>query len=101
VREVDHRRQVDGLQCSSPPPTTNTSCPCKSAGHDILIRRSRKGVAEPSPVVTVAFRDLAAKDPLPYFSLDHGYAYLWPFRVTRESATGQLRRDGTVPPRWS
>ena len=48
----------------------------------IFKRRFRNRVAEPSPVVTVAFRDLATKAPLANFSADHGYAYLWPFPET-------------------
>lgn len=37
---------------------------------------------EPIPiVVTVTFRDLIHNDPLKYFSLENGYAYLWPFET--------------------
>lgn len=45
----------------------------------ILSRLSRRANSEPDVVVTVAFRDLAANDPLANFSPDHGYAYVWPF----------------------
>lgn len=46
----------------------------------IFKRLLRKG-GSPTTVVTVAFRDLDAKDPLANFSPEYGYAYLWPFSI--------------------
>lgn len=40
---------------------------------------SKKAKAPQQRIVTVAFRDLTARDPLNNFSLAHGYAYIWPF----------------------
>jgi hypothetical protein len=60
----------------------------------IFNRQSRKKIAERSPVVTVAFRDLTTKDPLANFSPDHGYAYLWPFPETPRVG------DWAVAPGW-
>ena len=45
----------------------------------IFSRLFRRANSEPDVVVTVAFRDLASKDPLANFSPEHGYAYVWPF----------------------
>ena len=39
----------------------------------------RKAKAPRQPVVTVAFRELDARDPLANFSPPYGYAYIWPF----------------------
>lgn len=62
-------------------------------GMGLFSRRSRKAATSPKPavraspkpavrastVVTVAFRDLGARHALRNFSMDRGYAYLWPF----------------------
>lgn len=44
-----------------------------------VFKRLLRKVSPPSTVVTVAFRNLDAKDPLANFSPENGYAYLWPF----------------------
>ncbi|MGC0252687.1 hypothetical protein [Pseudactinotalea sp. Z1748] len=44
-----------------------------------IFKRLLRKVTSPTTVVTVAFRDLDAKDPLANFSPEYGYAYLWPF----------------------
>lgn len=46
-----------------------------------IVKRLLRKATAPTTVVTVAFRDLDAKDPLANFSPEYGYAYLWPFSV--------------------
>lgn len=57
-------------------------------------RRNRDTRAAASTVVTVAFRDIAAKSPLADFSPDHGYAYMWPFPEAPQVG------DWAVAPGW-
>lgn len=72
--------------------TGGTKCDGLAAGAGVwhspsmgLFGRSRRaGSRSRGTVVVVAFRDLDRRDPLKNFSVDFGYAYIWPFREKAE-----------------